>query len=445
MLAKASGARLICRRLLVKIPPKRIFFASLLAPLLACLNLSAFEFSERSVSPSGQFVIYGADAPYRGAISALAERIKANLLSALKRRDAWKIAIVVNLQPRAVNLPEIPPAALRFSQTETGVKLQFDLTVSQTISPAAIEREVARVILVEMMYRNQTGIAPGDVYVDPPTWLVDGLLASAPNRDRPSVASALSMPAHTDTLGEFLNQPAETLDSSARQLYLAYSLVLVQLLIDSPNGRSRLGRYVDNLAFATNNPVAGLRASFPEVRDFESLWKSKIADLKAAANKDLLTFSQTDEKLNELLAVRFPSHDGHDNAVLLETFSRTRPTPVQRAALQEFSRKLLLLATRANPVLRPVIQDYQQIAGQLALGKNRGFEKRLVDLKSLRTEISSRMEEVDDYMNWFEAVKLETPSGIFDDHSQTANSFDSQKPKRRDALSVYLDAMELEF
>jgi hypothetical protein len=445
VLAKGSGAQLIWRQLLVRIPPKRIFFASLFALLLACLNLSAFEVSEHSVSPSGQFVIYGADAPYRGTISALAERIKANLLSVLKRRDAWKIAIVVNLRPRTVNLPELLPAELWFSQTETGVKLQFDLTVSQTSRPAAIERELARVILVEMIYRNQTGIAPGDVYVDPPAWLVDGLLASAPNRDRAFVASALSVPARADTLAEFLNQPAETLDSSARQLYLAYSFVLVELLIDSPNGRSHLGRYVDNLAFATNDPMANLRASFPEVRDFESLWKLKIADLKAAADKDLLTFSRTDEKLNELLAARFPSQDGHGGAVLLETFSRTRRTPAQRTALQEFSGKLLLLGTRANPILRPVIQDYQQIAGQLALGKNRGIEKRLADLKSLRTRLSARMDEVDDYMNWFEAAKLEAPSGIFDDYSQTTDSIRSQKPKRRDALSVYLDAMELEF
>jgi hypothetical protein len=37
---------------------------------------------ERSVSPSGQFIIYGGDAAWRGAISALAEQTKANLLAA---------------------------------------------------------------------------------------------------------------------------------------------------------------------------------------------------------------------------------------------------------------------------------------------------------------------------------------------------------------------------
>ena len=445
MLANASSAQLIWQQLFVKIPPKRIFFASLLGPLLACLNLSAFEFSERSVSPSGQFVIYGADPVYRGAVSALAEKIKANFLSVLKRRDAWKIAIVINLQPRAINLPEVPSAELRFSRTETGVKLQLDLTVSQKLSPTTIERELARVILVEMIYRDQTAVAPGNVYVDPPPWLADGLLAAASNQDRGSLAAALSIPLRAPALSEFLKQRPEIVDSSERQLYHAYSLVLAQLLIDSPSGRSRLGRYIDNLAFASNDPIADLRAAFPEVRDFENGWKSKIAELKTISNWDLLTFSQTDKKLNELLVAKFPSRDGRDKSILFEDFSRMHSISDQRAALQDFSKKLLVLATRANPVLRPVIQDYQRIADQLAVGKNRGTEKHLAELKSLRSKLSARMNDVDDYMNWFEAAKLETSSGMFDDYSQAPGVMDSERPKRRDALSVYLDAMELEF
>jgi hypothetical protein len=35
----------------------------------------------RSISPSQQFIIYGADAPSRGAASELAERTKANFLA----------------------------------------------------------------------------------------------------------------------------------------------------------------------------------------------------------------------------------------------------------------------------------------------------------------------------------------------------------------------------
>src|SRR5467141_5020659 len=87
--------------------------------LLGCsiVGLPAATPIERSLSPSGQFIIYGGDAAWRGTVSALAERTKANLLALLQRRDQWTTAAVINLQPRAPNLPEIPSAALRFSQT----------------------------------------------------------------------------------------------------------------------------------------------------------------------------------------------------------------------------------------------------------------------------------------------------------------------------------------
>src|SRR6267143_3095210 len=164
----------------------------------ALLGCSIFELPaatpiERSLSPSGQFVIYGGDAAWRGAVSALAERTKANLLAVLQRRDQWGAAIVVNLQSPAANLPEIPNTALRFSQTGSGLKFQLDLTISGETNSGAIEREILRAILLEMIYRNQTGIASGETYVDPPGWLIDGLLALTPNRDRTSLVNALAV------------------------------------------------------------------------------------------------------------------------------------------------------------------------------------------------------------------------------------------------------------
>jgi len=263
-------------------------------------NLCASEPLPRRVSPSRQFIIYGGDARFRGAISALAEKTKSNLLTVLKCRDNWKIAIVVNLQSRAANLPEIPDANVRFSQSETGLKLQLDFAISPNLNPATIEHELARAILLEMIYRNQTGITFGDVYVDTPRWLVDGLLELAPNRDHTSISTVVALPDRVISLEAFLLQSPESLDSSAKEFYRAYSFVLVQMLIESPNGRSRIKRYVDNLAIASNDPLSDLLAAFPALRDFERSWRSKIAEVRSSG-KGLLTFSQTEERLNRLL------------------------------------------------------------------------------------------------------------------------------------------------
>src|SRR5260370_2105438 len=121
--------------------------------ILACLSLRA-ELPERTVSPSQQFIIYGANAALRGALSELAEQTKANLIALLQQHDRWTTPIVINLQPQQANLPEIPPTDLRFSQTGSGLNLQLDLTIAQNWDASLMKRDFLRAILLEMIYRN---------------------------------------------------------------------------------------------------------------------------------------------------------------------------------------------------------------------------------------------------------------------------------------------------
>src|SRR5207249_10295385 len=145
---------------------------------------------ERSVSPSRQFIIYGADAELRGAVSNLAERTKANFLVLLRQRDNWIVPIVVNLQPQQANCPEIPLADLRFSQTGFGLKLQLDLMIAKNLDASLMERELLRALLLEMIYRKESHIAAGSIFREPPDWLIDGLVARAPGRRRGTVGEA---------------------------------------------------------------------------------------------------------------------------------------------------------------------------------------------------------------------------------------------------------------
>src|SRR3954454_3074171 len=138
---------------------------------------------EHSTSPSRQFVVYGGDAKVRGAISGLAEQTKTNLLSLIRQRDDWKTSVVVNLQWQQSNLPELPPADLRFSQTGFGIKLQLDLTFSKNLDLLLVQRELLRAILLEMIYRDKPHITAGAVLVEPPDWLIEGALALTPGRD----------------------------------------------------------------------------------------------------------------------------------------------------------------------------------------------------------------------------------------------------------------------
>src|SRR5215831_14091513 len=237
---------------------------------------------EHSTSPSRQFVIYGADAKVRGAVSSLAEQTKANLLALLRQRDDWKTPVVVNLQSQQANLPEIPPADLRFSQTGFGIKLQLDLIISENLDVSLLERELLRAILLEMTYRKQPHITPGTVLVEPPNWLIDGMLTLAPGRERGPLIEALANGDNPLPLEKFLRQRRGVLDSTGRTLYRGYSFALVQMLLDGQNGAARLAEYIARLADSSNDTLLDLTTQFPFLKeDAEATWQLTLSRLKS--------------------------------------------------------------------------------------------------------------------------------------------------------------------
>jgi hypothetical protein len=419
----------------------------------AILSLSIFAWQPlhaalpaHSVSPSREFVIYGGDAALRGTISELAEQTKTNVLALLRQRDEWKTTVVINLQLQQANLPEIPPANLRVSQTGFGVKLQLDLTVSQNLDASLIERQLLRAILVEMIYRDQSDVGAGTTFVEPPDWLVEGVLALTPGRERQPLIEALSTTDKGKSLEEFLGQRFDLLDSAGRTVYRAYSVALVQLLLDEDGGSARLARYISNLSHASNDPVADLKARFPQLREeLEKKWRSMVTRLSKHQTYKVLSFAESERRLDEFLQIKISSgsrNRGQPTAANLSELSHRKLSPEEKAALDQMSQALLLLVGTAHPVLRPVAREYQQIAALLARGKRRGIAKRVSHLDGTRKELSARMGDIDDYMNWFEATQMEDQSGAFRDYLKAANQSQVSAPRRRDPLSVYLDALE---
>jgi len=401
---------------------------------------------EHSVSPSRQFVIYGADTELRGAVSNLAERTKADLLVLLRQRDNWAVPIVVNLQPQQANLPEVPPAGLRFSQTGFGLKLQLDLTVSQKFDASLIEREVLRAILLEMIYRNQSHIAAGTVFVEPPDWLLDGVFALAPGRDRGYLVEALTAANKTVPLETFLHQQPGLLDSAGRVLYRAHSFAFVEMLIDGSDGPPRLAKYIGDLSQASNEPIANLKSHFPFlVGDAERSWQLTLHRLRNFEISQLLTFAESEQRLDELLRVKVSQTNKPAKVAALDEFALRKISPSEKMALSQLSRDLLVFVAQANPVLRPLAREYQQMVALLARGKSRGIAKRLSHLDLTRKQLVARMSDIDDYMNWFEATQMKKGSGNFTDYLKAVNQSQVSPPTRHDPLSVYVDALEDQF
>jgi hypothetical protein len=337
---------------------------------------------------------------------------------------------------------------LRVSQTGFGAKLQLDLTVGQNLDGSLIERQLLRGILLEMIYRDERALAPGTTLVEPPDWLVEGALTLTPGRERKVVVEALSGTEKGKSLEEFLGQRFDLLDSAGGMLYRAHSIALVQLLLDE-GGRARLARYIANLSHASNDPVADLKTRFPQLReDLEKKWRSTVTRLGENQTYQLPTFAESERRLDEVLQIKIS--DGSRNreqpkTADLSELARRKASGDEKATVNQMSRALLLLMGTVHPVLRPMVREYQQIAALLARGKRKGIAKRLSHLDDIRKQLAARMSEIDDYMNWFEATQMERESGAFNDYLKAASQSEVSAPRRRDPLSVYLDALVDQF
>ena len=391
-------------------------------------------------------MIYGADSKVRGAISGLAEQTKANFLGLLRQRDDWKTPVVVNLQPQQANVPEIPPADLRFSQTGFGIKLQLDLTISKNVDVSLVERELLRAILLEMIYRKQPHISSGAVLVEPPDWLIDGALALAPGRDHGPLIEAVANTEKPVPLEKFLRQQPGLLDSTGRTLYRAYAFALVQMLVDGKNGGAQLAKYIDHLSDSSNDPLANLKAQFPLLADdAERTWQLALNRLKGLQTFRLLTFAESERRLDELLRVKISEPKKPEKLVRLDELAQHKLSASEKMAVDQLKRDLLFFVPQSNPVLRPIGREYQEIAALLVRGKRRGVSKRLSRLDATRQQLAARMTEIDDYLNWFEATQLNSGSGNFTGYLKAVDQSQVPAPRRHDPLSVYVDALEDQF
>lgn len=386
---------------------------------------------EQSLSTSRQFVVYGTEVTVRGAICGLAERTKRDVLTLLGERDSWVTPIVINSHYLQANVPEDSRLTLNVSQTGAGLKLQLDLAIHSEMSQFQVRRELLRALLLELMYRRESTIPAGARYLSPPDWLLDGI---PPQQSELGIGSmdVLAVPVARRTvlpLRDFLRQKPELLDTPAQSLYRAYSLALVDLLVHASEGPGRLGQFIRSMPSGSNDPMVDLRIHFPELFESEAaaekLWANQVVRLSSSQSHQFLSSAETERLLNEKLK---PLERRPDKAVL--------------TALR---RDLNVLAARAHPIYRPVIIEYAKITAILIRGRTKGVAGRMERLKASRKAVVVRLRGIDDYLDWFEATESRGPSGVFAEYLKTAESVGRPLRRKRDPISVYLDAIETQF
>jgi hypothetical protein len=410
------------------------------------LATSALPPLPRSVSTSRQFIVYCSDVRIRAALCNVAERTKAAALALIRQPDQWKRPIVVNAQPPHANLPELPAAAFSLAQTEAGLKLQLDLIIGDEIDSLAIEHELLRAILIEMMYRTQPNVPAGATYLRPPDWLVEGVLAWASQLGPPEFGGRLRniVFAHkVVSLQDFLRQRPDLLDSPSLEIYRSYSYALVALLRHG----NELATFMADLPHASGGTLEDLILHFKNfggsIEKAERVWNASVTQLVYSKGYESLSVSETERRLEASLQFQFLKSKQPEKFWKLEDYPGFIRVPGRAIVLTELTENLMALGVRANPVCRAIVLEYQQIAARLARGNTRGIERRLARLQKVRQTMAARAQQIDDYMNWFEATQSTARSETFVEYFKAAERIGTTS--RHDPISGYLDFIETQF
>jgi hypothetical protein len=344
----------------------------------------------------------------------------------------------------------LPRLRVDLAQTGFGLKLQLDLVIDSALSRPEIRRELLRALVVEMIYRAQPNIPAGTAYVSPPDWFLDGVPVQQSDLSRERVAAILAMLISAKNvlpLEKFLAQRPGLLDAPARTIYRAYSFALVDLLSRAPDGPRRLGQLILDLPASSNDPLTELRSHFPglfESDNAEATWEKQITHIASDQSYHLLGSAETERRLDELLRLKIADGSGEKIYQLAQfpIFLKQKPA---KSRLESLAQQLRVLAARAHPVYAPIIADYAGVSALLLRGKTLDVPRRLERLENSRNAIALQMRGIDDYLNWFEATSLPGPSGEFADYLKAAKSAAQPERSKRDPISIYLDALEMQF
>ena len=419
----------------------------------------AVDLRHRTVSSSGQFVVYCDDREARARIVSFVEDVKTQLLRVLHERDEWKFPIVISIEPEPESPAQAQPSSISITLVNTVAGPKVDVAVRIGDDPAKVflQRNIVHALLLEIAYRERPPIRAGERFAFPPWWLTEGLLqdirAHAGMRD-PDVFKSIVNTEKLPSLEKVITQPPLQLDSAAGAVDRASAFALTGALLALPAGPANLGRFLRAWPEGSRDPLTLLAKHFPVLgqspQSLAKWWTLQLAQLGKSEMLRGLSTAEADAELAALLSFEITSgKPPRPERFALRDFERYIKLPGARPALRLAQVKISTLSGTAHVLFRPVLKEYEEVCGLLAAGKSAGIADRIARTERFRASVLQRSEMITDYMNWYEATQTPGSTGQFDKYLRAVEDRDAKR--RQPAVPVdpklaeYLDSLEQEF
>ena len=412
------------------------------------------DLKNRSTSRTGQFIVYCDDRELRSRVVSFAEELKTDMLQVLRESDAWSSArapIVVTIDPAAPG-ERIVPVQVRWVNTVAGPKIDVVVRIGSDPSEVNLQTHLLKAMLLEMSYRDRPLPDGNQAIVDPPWWLVEGIIETVRTRNGFGGADVFKSIVNTEklpSLERFLMQPPLNLDSAAGAVDRACAMCLVEALLGLPNGGSNLVRFIQSWPAAAGDVQGALAAQFPVLADTEHAlakwWALQLARYSTSDRTTGLTLQDTNQQLAALLSFDIAiDKTGKTQRFEVQNFPNFVKLPGLKLAMQTQEVKLVVLHANAHPLFRPVLKEYQDIFRQLSMKKTRGIADRISSIEQYRETVVSQMGQITDYLNWYEATQPAGRTGLFDPYIRRAEKMAQPAPVDP-RITAYLDQLEQDF
>jgi len=426
------------------------------------------EGQDRVISSTRQFRVDGGESADRGAIAMLAEEAKSELLRLTTEvktstpfeqadDDWWKVPISISLHGKNGDPLPRRTVATRLLVGESGYEIHLDVHLSRGIEHERFKSAVTAALIHERALQDKPAKVNEIPFFVPP-WLGDGLREATAWRLKQSdrrLYEALFKSGGLFKLDELFSldqQEFDNMDGAMRAAFHVSSGALVMALLEQPQGKDGFRNFLSEVADFQGEMPALLRKHFPELNLSETSlskwWQLQLANIGGQnLATDIFTVGQTETALTEALRLNFRDGEGIIQQKELAAWPELAALPeaerVNSVRLAQDS--LVRLSYRCFPSYRPVLAEYQLILSDLAKNKIVEIAASLTALDVTRSTMIAKTERARDYLNWFEITRARETSGVFDDYMRLKEGLKSNRHRRSDHLSKYLNRMDVIF
>ena len=272
----------------------------------------------------------------------------------------------------------------------------------------------------------------GKAFDMPPRWFIEGLVEEL-RRSRDGtpegVYAALIQSGRPPELEAFFRQKPEILDAASLVLYRAQAVSLLLVLRKAQESKKGFAALLANPSFSRGG-VEPVLAAFPSLGSqsaLSKLWTLNIARSSMPPRMASLTVEQSERELADVLKSVKGGQDLPEAA------------KAQGGAflMREFAVRIFNLEFRSHPLFQPVLEEYRNIATELARRPKARVAEKIRELEETRLQLVERSQKIADYLNWFEVTQIDEPQSFREAKSGRSESIPFKNP-----YALYLDSLE---